>query len=317
MPLSVREQEKLEEEKRQETLKSLKDKGVDLEQIPQDELAAGDGVAIAALKRWYSYMDSLERRGDTNSVNQLDDLKSRIEAWRMDMAKRYRMAPASVLEEHLLVSIAYAAASLRTGSLDKDALVAAGVRSNGIDELTTALKQWADEYREETADGGNDAAGDSLMQFDPSQPFQPNNSWRFSVYKPNKKTGKATWETSYDRFLKGDNPQTIAMTQASGKPIQPATVVGHILEALVQGRRVDLHRLSSVDPPPTQREWEELVRCSVETGVDVKGDPATSGPNGERFTMKDFLIPIMGNSFAVKDFKERKDFKEDKEYKDH
>ncbi|KAL9184374.1 LOW QUALITY PROTEIN: hypothetical protein ACHAXT_002460 [Thalassiosira profunda] len=119
-----------------------------------------------------------------------------------------------------------------------------------------------------------------------------------------KKTGTATWEVSYDKFVGGTHPQTIAMTQKSGKPIQVATVVGHILEALVQGRPVDLE-LAAADPPPNRAEWDELVRCSVETGLDVTGDPATSGPNSERFAMKDFLAPIMGNAFALKDYKER------------
>mmetsp|Transcript_8488 Transcript_8488/g.18994 ORF Transcript_8488/g.18994 Transcript_8488/m.18994 type:complete len:1008 (-) Transcript_8488:186-3209(-) len=306
VPLSVREQEKLEEEKKQKILAELKGKGVDLQQIPQEELDAGDGESIAALKRWYSYVDSMAARGRTDTVDQLDDLKNRIEAWRMDMAERYRMAPASVMEEHLLVKIAYATASLRAGTrMDKNALIAAGVRSNGIDALTTLLGEWADESLKESENGDNGDDDGSPMHFTPGQVFRPGNSWAFAVYKPNKKTGKAVWEVSFDRFVNGDNPQTIAMTQTSGRPIQVATVVGHIIEAFVQGRAVDLHRLSSAEPPPTKSEWEELVRCSVETGIDVAGDPATSGANSEKFSMKDFLVPIMGNAFALKDFKER------------
>ena len=143
------------------------------------------------------------------------------------------------------------------------------------------------------------------MHFVPGQPFRPSNSWRFSAYKPNKKTGKAVWEVSYDQFVKGTHPQTIAMTQKSGKPIQVATVVGHILEALVQGRAVDLAQLSLAELMPSQNQWEELVRCSVETCMDVTDDPATSGIDSKRFSMKDFLVPIMGNAFALKDYKER------------
>ncbi|KAL7539535.1 hypothetical protein ACHAXR_009382, partial [Thalassiosira sp. AJA248-18] len=307
VPTSVREQEKHEEEKKRQIIAELKSKGVDLQQIPQEELEAGDGESIAALKRWYSYVDSLAARGRTDSVNQMDDLKNRIDAWRMDMAERYRMAPASVMEEHLLVKIAYATASLRAGTrMDEEALVAAGVRSNGLTELTTVLCEWADEsLKVASENGANDHDDDLPMYFTPGQDFQPANSWRFAVYKPNKKTGKAVWEVSYDRFMTGTHPQTIAMTQKSGKPIQVATVVGHILEALVQGRAVDLHRLASVEPPPRKCEWLELVRCSVETDIVVSDDPATSGPDGERFTMKDFLVPVMGNSFALKDYKER------------
>jgi len=270
VPLSVREQEALEEERKQKVISELKNKGVDMEQIPPEELEAGEGEAIAALKRWYSYVDSMTARGRTDIVNELDDLKNRIEAWRLDMAEKYRMAPASVMEEHLLVKVAYATASLRAGGrMDKDALVAAGVRSSGIDELTSVLGEWAKDAK--SGMEGNDESSSDPMTFQPGQKFQPSNSWRFAVYKPNKKTGKATWEISYDRFVNGEHPLTIAMTQKSGKPIQVATVVGHILDALVQGRAVDLHRLSTAELPPNRSEWQELVRCSVETGIDVTG----------------------------------------------
>lgn len=306
VPVSVREHEKLEEEKKQKALAELKEKGVDLQQIPQEELEAGEGEAIAALKRWYNYVDSLAERGREDLVNQMDDLKSRVEAWRMDMAEEYRMAPASVMEEHLLVKITYATSSLRNGShMDKDALIAAGVRSNGIDKLIATLGEWVDEFSKESGNGATGNDDDAPMHFTSGQLIQPANSWDFAVYKPNKKTGKAAWEMSYDQFVNGTHPQTIAMTQKSGRPIQVATVVGHILDALVQGRAVDLHRLSTAEPPPTEGQWQELMRCSVETGVDVTGDPATSGPNSERFSMKDFLEPIMGNAFTLKDYKER------------
>jgi hypothetical protein len=186
VPASIREQEKLDEKKKQEALADLKDKGVDLEQIPQEELESGDGEAIAALKRWYSYVDSMESRGRTDVVNQLDDLKSKIEAWRLDMAERYRMAPASVMEEHLLVKIAYMTASLRAGGrCNKEALEGAGVRSNGIDELTKVLGDWSDEKLKEscaTTNGSNKDSDqqDESMYLTPGRVFQPANSWRFA-----------------------------------------------------------------------------------------------------------------------------------------
>ncbi len=224
VPQSVREQEKMEEEKKRETLAELNKFGVDLRNIPQAELETGDGEAIAAYKRWYSYVDSFAARGRSDMVDKLDDMKSRIEAWRMDMAERYRMAPASVMEEHLLVKIAYTAASLRAGThTDKEALIAAGVRSNGIDELTSVLNEWAEEAHKDSQDGAEKSEGNAVcvnMFFEPGQTYRPGNSWRFASYKPNKKTGKAAWEVSYDRFVKGEHPQTIAMTQAGGKPIQ-------------------------------------------------------------------------------------------------
>lgn len=309
VPSFIRDLEQHEKEAKNKTLAELKSAGVDLEQIPAEELEAGDGEAIVALKRWYSYVDSLEERGRTDRVNQLADLKSRIEAWRLDMAERFRMAPASVMDDALSVKIAYATATMNVGRMERDALIAVGVRSNGIDELITVLGQWTakqEEAKSEAASGGSVNVSKELqMSFEEGNPFKPNNSWRYAVYKPNKKTGEAAWEASYNRFSKGEHPQTIAMQQKSGKPIQVGTVVGHILEALTQGRSVDLHKLSSSAQPPTKQDWETLTRCELETGMDVTGDPATSGANNERFIMKDFLVPVMGNAFAVKDYKER------------
>ena len=93
------------------------------------------------------------------------------------MAERYRMAPASVMEEHLLVKIAYMTASLRAGSCcSKEALEGAGVRSNGIDELTKVLGEWSDENTKESAattgSNGGDAQ-DAPMHFTPGRVFQP------------------------------------------------------------------------------------------------------------------------------------------------
>lgn len=308
VPTSVRELEKVETEKKRLALAELEEKGVDLNQIPQEELHSGEGECITALKIWYNYVDSLESRGKSDLVNRLDDLKSRIEAWRMDMAERYRMAPAAVLEEHLLVKIAYAAATCNS-KMNKEALIAAGVRSNGIAELTTVLADWVEENDNATkSDGSPD---DAPMTFTVGESVKASKPWRHSVYKPNKKTGKAVWEVSYDQFAKGMHPQTIAMTQASGRPIQVATVVGHLLDALEQGRAVDLHRLSSASTPPTRVEWEELTRCEVETCTNVTDDPATAA-GGERFTMTNFLLPIMGKDFASKDYKQRTPEESDK-----
>jgi hypothetical protein len=270
VPPSVREQEKLEKEKKEKTLAELKNKGVDLQNIPQAELESGEGEAITAYKRWYSYVDSIAARGRSDIVDRLDDLKNRIESWRMDTAELNRMSPASVMEDHLLLSIAYATASLRAGSrIDKEAIIAAGVRSNGIDQLITVLNEWAEAHNGSNQNEGNVDCARMLLK--PGESFRPSNSWRFASYKPNKKTGKAVWELSYDRFVRGEHPQTIAMTQVGGKPIQVATVVGHILDALTYSRAVDLHRLSASESPPTKSEWEELVRCSVETDIDVTG----------------------------------------------
>lgn len=41
-------------------------------------------------------------------------------------------------------------------------------------------------------------------------------------------------------------------------------------------------------------------------------DPTSSGRNSEQFSMKDFLIPVMGDAFALTDYKERSSEESDK-----
>jgi len=39
--------------------------------------------------------------------------------------------------------------------------------------------------------------------------------------------------------------------------------------------------------------------------MNVTADPASSGANGEKFIIKEFLEPILGTAFTLKDYKER------------
>lgn len=309
VPASVREIERVEEEKRQKTLAEITKAGFDLAQIPKEEVEEGDGEVIRAIKQWHNYIDSLERREQHERVQQLDDLRLRIEAWRDDAAEKFRMAPAAVLAEHLVIKIAYATASLPPGAkIDRSALEGAGVRSRGIDELVVSLNEWAEETAK--AKNGDGAEGDAEspsapMVFPSDEPYAPPSPWQHAVYKVIKKTGLASWESSYNRFLDGESPMTIAMSPANGRPIQVNTVVKHIQDGLLHGRPVPLKKLAAVVPPPNKEEWNELRRCEDLTGLDVEGDPSTSGNNGEAFRMTDFLAPVMGAAFLAKDFKER------------
>lgn len=282
---------------------------LDLQQIPEEELEEGDGEVIAAFRHWHSYLDRLEQSGRKEFVNQMDDLKLRIIAWRSDTAEKFRIAPTSVMAEHMLYKVAYATATLQSGQMEQASLVAAGVHSNDIEELTKVLGEWTDMVKgsKQEASGLSEKqqSQDLPMLAQPEECVVPKKPWEYSVYKPNKKTGMAAWEVSYTRFKKGEHPQSIAMKQSSGKAIQVATVIGHILEGLTQGRPVKLDKLVEVADPPTKSEWDNLARCELETGMNVVADPTSSGKNGERFTMKEFLEPIMGNAFTAEDFKDR------------
>ena len=87
------------------------------------------------------------------------------------------------------------------------------------------------------------------------------------------------------------------MAPANGRPIQVMTVVGHILDALLLGRPVDLQRLSSIAKPPSKNEWFQLEQAEESAGMNAVGDPSCSGVGNGQFTLTDFLRPIMGDDF--------------------
>jgi len=309
VPASVRELEEKMEEAIKKSLVDLKACGADVDQIPKKEIDEGDGEVMRSLKTWYGYLELLRRNEKLDRIDQLDDLKLRIEGWRSDMAVRYRMAPSEVMAEHLLVKVAYTIASLGNGvRLEKEALLSVGLRSGGVDDLVTVLESWMKETNEPvngdvtSASSNND---DNNKMIFTTQPFQPVKAWEYASHKRNKKTGLYAWESSFQRFAAGEHPQAIAMSPANGRPIQVATVVGHILDGFMSGRPVDLKRLADLVLIPKKSEWDKLCQAEAETGIDVTGDPATSGAGGEIFRMSDLLVPVFGNVFIGKDYKER------------
>ena len=101
VPSSIREYEKEHKEKIEKSLQDLKEAGADIDQIPKHELEEGDGTVFKALRTWYNYIDSLQRNERTERIDQLEDLRLRIDAWRMDVAEKNRIAPADAMPDHL------------------------------------------------------------------------------------------------------------------------------------------------------------------------------------------------------------------------
>ena len=71
------------------------------------------------------------------------------------------------------------------------------------------------------------------------------------------------------RFQCGETLPQIAMTQPSGKPIQPGTVLGHLLTALTHGRTLNLCELQQQAvaagcSPPSRDEWALLDSAPVD-----------------------------------------------------
>ena len=302
VPQSIRDEERKAEEKRQKTLELLEKNGIRREQLPQEEVESGEGEVIASISKWLKYLGRCKERSEDEAL-QLEVLFSSIEDWRSSVARKYETSPASVLAEHLLYSIAYTVATLPKGVVvDMATLESAGVRSRDTDKLVATLKDWSVAHR--PADEVTLSSTTSSKMILPDR-FCPSEPWSFAVYKPAKKTGLATWESSYNRFMAGESPTAIAMSPASGRPIQAATVVGHILDGMLHGREVDLKRLAEFTQFPTKAEWEALEKAGIETEWDVSGDPEATNSRGLKFTMTEYLRPIMGDKFTDTPFAER------------
>lgn len=295
VPPSIRAVEAEEEEKRLAAIKQLKEAGVDVSKIPKKELDDGESKIIKAHQKWLSYIDALEKAGRKERLSQMENLRRRIEFWRHHTAEKLRMAPASVLSDHLLVKVAYASATSPTPMVS-EALEAAGVRSAGLNHLVEILQSWWRDTNPNVASESIDLSGSnskSSMVFRSENKnfiLTPEKPWEFAVYRPNKKTGKAAWEASYDRFYNGEHPQTIAMNPENGRPIQVNTVVGHVLTALTHGRPVPIERLARVVEAPSKLEWDRLYEAEKVTGFDVIKEP--------KLSVTQLLRPIMGDAFV-------------------
>lgn len=302
VPQSIREYEEAHRKKVMDDLDRLVEAGVDVTQIPNHEIQEGDGVIMKSFRTYFNYIDLLRKGERKDKIDQLEDLRLRIDAWRMDMASEYRISPSDAMPDHLLLNVAYTASSMKT-HIVSEALLSIGVRSAGADALVSAINDWIDEhvgpqFQSQLVNG----TCDMIL---PDGLFTPEKAWEYFVYKPVKKTGGAAWESSYNRFNSGEHVQSIAMNPENGRPIQVATVLGHIFDGLLSGRSVNLKQLGAVIPPPQKSEWDEFLNLEAESGINVTADPKTSGKNGQSFSMNDFLAPMLGISVFSKEYSDR------------
>ena len=273
----------------------LKKSGINVEAIPKKEIETGEGEVIRTHTVWINYLEGLHRRGNETSLAHSKDLYKRIVNWRKEVAEAKKLAPVTVMSEHMVASIAYIAGT-SMNPLNDAVLREAGVRI-ATSELVSVLGTWHHETQPDKitlAVAVESTKGGNVMQF-PERVFQPKKPWLHAVYKPMKKTGIASWESSYNRFRAGEHPQVIAMNPENGRPIQVATVIGHVMEALVQGRSLDLVRLTEFSTPPNKIEWDKLQMCEEET----------INPAEPNFLLGEFLRPVMGDDFATKERTER------------
>jgi len=208
----------------------------------------------------------------------LEKLLQGLMAWRDRTAMELKLSPFHVLPDHIARNLAYS----RPTALE--ALQQCGVRVRSS-ELLAVIQDLGQQHGLSVAAGMEPETDNenSYMVF-PSGAVKPANKWEHAIYKAPK--GKLPpWEYSWERFGKGEHPEAIAANQPNGKPVQTSTVFGHLLEALVQGRAVDLCRLAEVKAPPVKSDWEKMEHVVAVEGVSI-GSPD--------FKAKDLLRAILG-----------------------
>lgn len=132
VPEAILAVERKETARQERVLAKLKENGVQIEKLPQEEIETGDGDVIRAHSKWQSYLETMRRNGKEDRVSQLEELLAEVEKWRAETAINQRMAPGSVLAPHTLLTLCYAAATLPSGlTMSKEDLIAAGVSRKG------------------------------------------------------------------------------------------------------------------------------------------------------------------------------------------
>merc|ERR1740133_168999 len=103
VPQAVRQQEQAEKQRIEAMKQELVKSGVDLKKIPVKELEAGEGKVMDKQLAWTRRLNHFRERGQDERARKLDELLSRIVAWRDTVAQKLRMAPATVLAEDLVL----------------------------------------------------------------------------------------------------------------------------------------------------------------------------------------------------------------------
>mmetsp|Transcript_88469 Transcript_88469/g.245707 ORF Transcript_88469/g.245707 Transcript_88469/m.245707 type:complete len:912 (-) Transcript_88469:101-2836(-) len=293
-PQSVIAAEQREKERAEASRQELKKAGVNLEQIPAQELEDGDGPVLQAHKSWHRTIAHLRaKEGGTAKADALEALLAAILQWRGGVAIHDRLAPHHVLPDHVAKAVAYA----RPQSLEGLEQCGVRVRTEGLlalikkeVEKAAGLLGGASSTPAGGAEGGSDGAEEEEASMVlPEGNYTPPQKSPHVVYKLGAKGKVPVWEETYSRFLQGEHPEAIAVKQPNGKPIQVSTVLNHLLTALTFGRQLDLRRLAAAAavecPLPTKGQWEKLEHAAAVCGTD---------PCGPDFKSKDLLRQILG-----------------------
>lgn len=248
----------------------LEQAGADVSGIPPDQLASGSGPVVAAELSWYRRLAGWRKSDQAERARKYEAMLERILQWRDRAARAHDLAPATVLPAHLAKNCAY---SMPTTA---EALRELGVRFGaGAEELAALIDASSRELGLSVA---ATATEDTSAPIALPRGLQTFKTWPLAVEKPAKKP--KAWALSCERHAAGESCAAIAANQPSGKAIQTATVVRHLLTAAVHGRAVDLARAAfdgaGARPQPcgapTLAEWRRLGEAALSAGVDPLQD---------------------------------------------
>ena len=283
IPDVVVELERKAQERVEQTKRELVESGIDITMVPLVELNAGKGPILNAYTNWLYRLKSLRSRGNEKLAAAYEELLKRIEVWRAKTSVQFEMAPHNVMPGYLMRQIAYVKPT------SKEALESIGVRIRTIGELAEIMAKSVDELFSLVPATKPSNAG--LPMAFPEHSFQPTKPWLFA------KEGKGAHRSSYERFQKGEMVEAIALHREDGKSISPATVISHVLKALMLGNPVNLKRLASFTTPPTENEWDCIEIASNSAGNDVVAT--------EKFQMGTLMPFIVGEEKAAVGYKDR------------
>jgi ATP-dependent DNA helicase RecQ/Werner syndrome ATP-dependent helicase len=289
IPESVARAEREAAEIADKKIKELVDAGVDVSAVPQSELDAGTGPALDSELRWVRMLRHYDESGKAERAETCREILRRVLGWRDKTAAELGMAPGSVMPSFLAKNIAY------TMPVTAEGLRGAGLIIRGVESLAALIAQSKAELGLERvtaapAGAGGDSGARKMYLGVVETP-----GWEFAMYKPGRKGAPPTWEVSYERFRKGESIETIALTQESGKPLQPTSIINHLFEALAQGRRpLDLTRLypggnGPAGTVPDEREWLRMEEAALAANLDPARQPGVE----PKFTMKGVLTHII------------------------
>ena len=304
VPQALLNSEKALKEKIEATKKELISAGVDVSTIPEEEFLlqqqnGANSEIVTAELQWLRQIKYYRTSGQESRADGHLELLRRIESWRDERAKVLGLAPTNVLSQHLCKKIAYAKPST------VEALRAVGVRVSGVETLCALIQQTVTELDLVfTPAAANTDPASHTMQTPTTgtrpiialDTVTPKTPWKLAEYKPKKGSGGTmippNWEQSYNRFQKGEHVEAIAMTQSTGKAIQPATVLNHLFEALTHGKQLEFSRAISSFPEYVNNrlsklDCDELERASFTTNIDVI--------ERKYFAQKDFLKGLVSH----------------------